>query len=177
MPDSTKKETGKEEKFVEYVFRLAQKDTGFAAKMRRADNRVTEDYAWEFLAPWVDLSIDSRRLPYALVGAAVCREKTAADGSRGIGSLLAASCTENTDNGASRLRRLLACDSVVDACHVLRQMLKFLQSRCPGEISYARLLKELMQFAYGNGDRTKQKWAMDFYNNIAADDNKDANNE
>lgn len=158
----------REDNFVEYVSRIAQNDTGFAAKMRRADNRDTEDYAWEILAGWgIDLQNDFERLPYALVGAAICREKNMTVGEKGIGALLAESCGENSDQGGARLRRLLACDNVREACMVLRQIVRLLQARKPGELSYSRLLKDLMYFTRGGAERVKQGWAMDFYNVVS----------
>lgn len=172
MPEIGSRKT-REKAFVDYVIALAQKDTGYAAKMRRADNRVTEDYAWEFLAPWINLQNDNERLPYALIGAAICREKPAHDGDSGIGQELAKRCKDIKDQGSSRLRRLLSCDSVPEACRILRQMIKFLQAQETGKISYARLLGELIDFGHEKSERVKQTWAMDFYNNLDTSTSKD----
>lgn len=158
------KET-REKLFVEHVIKKAREDTGYAAMLRRGDNPDTEYYAWEALASFIDLQNDNERIPYALVGAAICRVKPQKDGEAGIGEALAKCYMDNRDQGNLRLRRLLSCDSVREACGILRQILTLIQSRYPELLSYTRLLDDLGKFgkSYWRRDKVKQNWAMDFY--------------
>ena len=61
--------------FVAFVLKRSQEDAGFAARLRRADNPDTEDQSWGILAAFVNLERDAERLPYAVIGAALCRFK------------------------------------------------------------------------------------------------------
>ncbi|MEK9150269.1 MAG: type I-E CRISPR-associated protein Cse2/CasB, partial [Candidatus Desantisbacteria bacterium] len=86
--------------------------------------------------------------------------KPVVDGSMGIGRAIAA-CYEDgnkSDSAKSKLRRLLACDSVQEACVILRPLLSLISSKGV-RLCYRQLLKELLYF----GERTKEKWAIDFY--------------
>lgn len=163
MNDSQEEKMNREKAFVEYVFKRKEEDTGYSAKMRRGDNPDTEYYAYEVLAPFVDLQKDEKRLPYALVGAAICREKSKTDGKDGLGEALAKCFGENKDQGNLRMRRLLSCESVQEICLILRQMIRLLQSRAPGNLDYSQLLLDLQKFGYKNPNSIKQKWAMQFY--------------
>lgn len=155
--------------FVAHVLQRAKVDTGFAARMRRADNTDTEYQAWGELAAFnVNLELDRERLPFSIVGAALCREKPEQDGKYSIGASLA-SCFEQTpgnpgDNpGVSRLRRILACNTIREICQVLRPMLHFVAEKSTRPLSYAGLLRDLLFFESANGSRIKRRWAMDFF--------------
>ena len=155
----------KEKEFVKHVIKKAGEDTGYVAMLRRGDNPDTEYYAWEALARFIDLQNDRERIPYALVGAAICRVKPQKDGEAGIGEALAKCCKDNRDEGNMRLRRLLSCDNIQEVCRILRQVLTLIQSRQPELLSYSRLLDDLYKFGKSSWRRNKvkQNWAMDFY--------------
>lgn len=157
---SLKKSRG--QNFVEYVLGRMKNDSAFGAALRRADNPATESQAWEYLASWCDLDKDWDRRPFETVAAAIAGAKPDIDGSFGIGKAIAA-CYEdgNTSDAAkSKLRRLLACNSVKEACVILRPLLSLIASRGV-RLNYGQLLNELIYF--GDGEKAKVKWAVDFY--------------
>lgn len=154
--------------FVEYALGRMKEDTGFGAALRRADNPATEYQAWENLVPWCDLDKAWERLPFATIAAALARAKPERDGHQSLGRALAA-CYEDgnqSDNAKSKLRRLLACDSVEEACRVLRPLLSLMASKEKAHLDHGSLLDDLLWF----GDRTKQRWAMDFFGRRGDDD-------
>lgn len=163
------------ERFVNYVFERAARDTGFAAKMRRADNPATEDQSWATLAAFeVDLGRDSERLPFAVVGAAICRSNSSTDGENGIGAALASSYEvadiEHVEKAAeSRLRRLLACASTAELCQILRPVLRLVADKSRLSLSYARLLADMLRFESRYQEDIKKRWAMDFYGTYQRD--------
>ena len=87
MADENKQ---KEPSLVAKVFARCKNDKGFAATLKRADNPDTAYQAWEILATYgVPLDKDFKRLPYALVLAAVARSSNDQDGKLGLGAALA----------------------------------------------------------------------------------------
>ena len=158
-------QTSREERFVAFVLKRSQEDTGFAARLRRADNPDTEYQSWDTLAAFgVNLEQDAERLPFALVGAALCRIKPERDGTASLGMALR-SCFEDTEQGAVRLRRLRACDSSEEACRIVRPMLTLIAAKTRKPLNFARLLKELLRFGGSVSERIKIRWAQDFYRN------------
>ena len=150
------------QEFVNFALSRMLKDTAYGAALRRADNPATQTQAWEYLARWCDIDKDWERQPFAAIAAAVARAKPKTDGSLGIGKALTA-CYEDgnqADPAKARLRRLLACTSAEEACDILRPILSLIASRGV-RLSYGQLLNELLYF--GDGERTKTKWAVDFY--------------
>lgn len=157
---SLKKSRG--QSFVEYVLGRMKNDSAFGAALRRADNPATESQAWEYLASWCDLDKDWDRRPFETVAAAIAGAKPGVDGFFGIGKAIA-ECYEDgnkSDAAKSKLRRLLACNSVKEACVILRPLLSLIASRGV-RLNYGQLLNELIYF--GDGEKAKEKWAMDFY--------------
>lgn len=159
-------ETIKEERssrgrsFVSFVLDRMKTDTAFRAALRRADNPATEYQSWEILSAWCDLEKDCDRRPFTVVAAALARSKPEKDGPWGIGPAIAA-CYEkrNEDDAArSKLRRLLACSTVEEACNILRPLLSLIASR-GGKVSYADLLDQLLYF----NEKTRLRWAAEFY--------------
>lgn len=158
---------GREHDFIEYVLGRMKNDNAFGAALRRADNPATEYQSWEYLAGWCDLEKAWERRPFATIASAIASAKPAADGSLGIGKAIAA-CYEDgnkSDSAKSKLRRLLACDSTEEVCVVLRPLLSLIASRGV-HLSYGQLLNELLYF----GEKTKEKWAVDFYGRRRGDD-------
>ena len=69
-----------------------------------------------------------------------------------------------------RLRRLLACESLNEACQVLRPMLSLVRSKGV-RLDYARLLQDLRSFSFGKdvAQKTRRLWVSDFYRKAADD--------
>lgn len=157
-----KKNQSKEEAFVDYIIQLWQADSGAGAALKRADNPDTEYQSWEILAKFVDLENKHQRLPYALIGAALARGKVESSGKDGIGTALAR-CYEDgreNDQAKAKMRRLLACENVQEACRVVRSILRLMESKGKmNQLDWARLLRDLVYF----GERTKIRWTKDFY--------------
>lgn len=169
MDNEKEKKTGRQEKFVEFVIGLCQKDKGAAAALRRADNPATEYQSWEYLAGFnIDLENQFERIPYATIAAAISRAKAERNGSAGIGKAIAYCYDDKSasDQAKARLRRLLACDSVKEACRILRPLFSLIDSKAAVTIDYSRLLKDLIDFGY-DSNKVKTKWATDFYRHAA----------
>ena len=147
--------------FVAETIKRCSADNAYRAAMRRADNPDTAAMAWEYLVSWCDISKEYERLPFALIGAAIAREKTAANGTKNLGELFRACCKDenDTEREKRRFRRIISCDSVAELCEVLRSTLMYFQGTVPGEIDYESLLKDILFF----GERVKLKWAGSFF--------------
>ncbi|NLE25357.1 MAG: type I-E CRISPR-associated protein Cse2/CasB [Clostridiaceae bacterium] len=149
--------------FVEYVINRLSSDNAFGARLRRADNRATEYQSWEYLVKWCDIEKPWERLPFALVAAALAKAKPKANGYLGIGKGIS-HCyddKQNSDAAKAKLRRLLACNSIEDAVHVLRPLLSLVQSKGV-PLDYGKLLDELQWFGT-YGEKQKLRWANEFF--------------
>lgn len=156
----------KTERFVAHVLDRCARDTGFAARLRRADNPDTEYQSYAILAAFgVDIEKDHERLPFALVGAALARLQSPRDGAASLGRALK-SCFEDGEQGDPRLRRLLACDRQDELCRILRPLLSLLASKGTQPLCHARLLRELLAFNL-NAQRVKLGWAKAYYGDQA----------
>ncbi len=157
--------TSKSQAFVEYIIDRIAKNKGFAAALKRADNPATEYQSWEYLAAFnIDLEKPWERLPFATVAAAIAKEKSAHNGNEGIGRAIA-KCYDDgnqSDQAKAKLRRLLACDSVEEACRILRPLFSLIASRGNSSLNYARLLEQLLKFHW-ESERIKSQWAQEFY--------------
>lgn len=164
--------TEKSQNFVNATIEKCQKDKGLAAALKRADNPATEYQCWEHLAAfYIDLEKDYQRLPYATIAAAIAKSKTERDGNVGIGRAIAL-CYEDgnaSDQAKAKLRRLLACESVDEACRILRPLFSLIDAKAGVNLDYARLLKELLDFHWHN-QRVKSRWAQDFYQRISEEE-------
>lgn len=161
MADENKQ---KEPSLVANVFARCKNDKGFAATLKRADNPDTAYQAWEILSTFgVPLDKEFKRLPYALVFAAIAKSSKEKDGNLGLGAALANAYQDDggrdRDAAKAKLRRILACDDVVEVCRVLRPILQLICSRGVG-ISFEKLLKDLIFF---NPEKTLACWAQDFF--------------
>ncbi|MCI6531122.1 MAG: type I-E CRISPR-associated protein Cse2/CasB [Mesosutterella sp.] len=140
-------------------------DKGIAANLRQADNPVTSYKAWPTL---IRGGIDIRRPDrdaYFVIAAALARGKVQQDGTQNLGEALKASFNADSENqGEPRLRRLLSCDTVDEACQILRPIIRLIQSRKKASLSYSRLLMDLKLFQFdAYRDRVKETWAWNFY--------------
>lgn len=171
MENTASVQKSKGEAFADYVIKRIGEDKAFGAALRRADNAATEYQAWEYLIGWCDIEKPWERLPFSTIAAALARARPAKDGFLGIGQAIAA-CYEagrDSDPAKARLRRLLACDSIEEACRVLRSMLSLIQSKGK-PLCYGKLLDELLWF----GEKQKLRWASGFYGRRETDDRDDA---
>lgn len=153
------------ERFVAYIIEKMQRDNGFAARLRRADNPATEYQSWELLADFgVDLEKDWERMPFCTIGAALAKAKPDQDGGVSLGAAIAA-CYEDgaqSNQARTRLRRLLACSTVAEACLILRSMLALINSRGV-KLDFSQLLEQLLWYAGNGQERVRSRWAQDFY--------------
>ncbi len=167
------------EKFVKFVIERMQRDNGFAARLRRADNPATEYQSWELLADFgIDLEKEWERLPYCTVGAALAKAKPEKDGSITLGGAIAA-CYEDgaqSNQARTRLRRLLACSSTAEACQILRPLLALINSRGV-KLDFSQLLEQLRWFSGSGQERTRSRWAQDFYRRTGAASTQGDGNE
>ncbi|MGC8774928.1 MAG: type I-E CRISPR-associated protein Cse2/CasB [Chlorobaculum sp.] len=171
------KKTGRPEKFVEFVIGLCQKDKGAAAALRRADNPATEYQSWEYLAGFnIDLEKPYERIPYAAIAAAIARAKAERNGSAGIGKAIAYCYKDRSksEQAKARLRRLLACDSVEEACRILRPLFSLIDSKAAVTLDYAKLLDQLLWFNLDPNSK-KTTWATDFYRHAAETETEEVN--
>lgn len=146
--------------FVDFVISRVKTDTGYAAALRRADNPSTAPMAWEYLVPWCDISIDRERMAFSIVAAAIARQKPDSDGSADMGQLLRSIVISGDDDSEKRrLQRLLACDSTLDICEVIRPILKYVQGKAAMAIDYSRLLEDLLFW----DERKRLSWARSFF--------------
>ncbi len=170
---SDKKSPGKGLAFVDYVINRCQADKGLRAALTRADNPATEYQSWEVLAGFhVNLEYENQRLPYATIGAAIARAKAETNGTVSIGQALAG-CYEkgkDDDQAKAKLRRLLACDSVAEACRIVRPLLSLIESKSTRPLDYAGLLNDLLWFGHADSqNRIKARWAQNFYGKSIAE--------
>lgn len=153
--------------FVDYIISRCQAGKGVRAALKRADNPVTEYQSWEILAGFhIDLEYENQRLPHAMIAAAIARADIQQNGAMGIGQAIARCYEEgnDSDQAKAKLRRLLACDSVPEACRILRPLLGLVESRSSLILNYAGLLWDLLSFGHEDSQqRIKARWAQDFY--------------
>jgi CRISPR system Cascade subunit CasB len=153
--------------FVDYIINRCQADNGLRAALKRADNPATEYQSWEVLAGFhINLEYENQRLPHAAIAAAIARAKIEENGAARIGQAIAR-CYEDgnaSDQAKAKLRRLLACDSVPEACRILRPLFSLIEAKGNIVLDYASLLDDLLWFSHDESrTRIKARWAQDFY--------------
>jgi len=149
------------QRFINYAISRVDTDRAMGAKLRRADNPDTEYQSWEYFARFdVNLENKSERRAFATVAAALARAKPNSDGNLGIGRAIALSYNDGNkdDQAKARLRRLLACDTSIEACYILRPLLRLVASKGKS-VKFGQLLRDLLYFS----ERTKERWAQDFF--------------
>lgn len=166
-PTTGQVKNSKSQHFVDYIINRCQANNGLRAALKRADNPATEYQSWEVLAGFqVNLEYENQRLPYATIAAAIARTEPDHNGNIKIGQAIAR-CYEDgnaSDQAKAKLRRLLACDSVAEACRILRPIFSLIEARGGLVLDYARLLDDLLWFSHDDSQlRIKARWAQDFY--------------
>lgn len=150
--------------FVEKVIARLKDDTGFRAAMTRADNPSTAGQAWRFLLELgnVDLENEQETKAFALVGAAMARERTESNGSQSLGRALQMCNVEPgkiDESVERRLRRILACNSRKELLPVLRQIIRYVQKCEKVSLDYELLLRDILYF----NEKVKIRWASEYY--------------
>lgn len=160
-----KGQAGRGERFVAGVIQQCKDDKGLAARLRRADNPATEYQSWELLTRYgVDLERENQRLPFATVAAAIAKAKPEQNGTLSLGWAIAA-CYEDgrdSDQAKARLRRLLACNDLPEACRILRPLFSLIESKAGRPLDYVRLLRQLRKFPF-DVQQVRAQWAQEFY--------------
>jgi len=161
----------KSEQFVTFIIGLIQNNNAAAAALKRADNPATEYQSWEYLARFIDIDKNQERLPYATIASALAKAKAERNGTVQIGEAIARCYGDGKENeqAKAKLRRLLACDSVEEACRVLRPLFSLINSKTGIPLDYSALLQDLYWF-HINGQRAKSKWAQNFYRHYSIDE-------
>ncbi len=166
LPQKAKTIGGQHLAYVNYIISRC-KNNGIRAALKRADNPVTEYQSWEVLAGFqINLAFENQRLPYATIGAAIARAKIESNGTAKIGYAIARCYDDGnaSDQAKAKLRRLLACDSVPEACRILRPLLELIEARGHTSVDYAALLNDLLWFSNDDSQMCiKARWAQDFY--------------
>lgn len=156
--------------YVDYIIHCCESNHSTRAVLKRADNPATEYQSWEILAGFqTDLELEQQRLPYAIIAAAIARTKTTENGRVSIGPAIAQCYEEgcDSDQAKAKLRRLLGCDSTVEACHILRPLLGLIESKVGIHLNYVALLDDLLWL--DDEDRKTQiraGWAQQFYGRL-----------
>ncbi len=158
------KKTSRELAFTQFIIECL-KNNGSAAALRRADNSKTEYQSWDILVGFnIDLDKPWERLPFATIAAAMSKAKIEHNGSLKIGQAIARCYDDGkeSDQAKAKLRRLLACDSVEEACRVLRPLFSLINNKVTAPLDFAQLLNDLRWFN-NNHQKIKSQWAQDFY--------------
>lgn len=168
--------TSRSAALVNYVFQRCQQDKGFAARLRRGDNPMTEYQCWDTLTAFgVNLEFVNERLPFALTAAAIARSSQKTNGGMKLGQAIARAFDEGnqSDQARARLRRLLACHDIEELCRILRPLLSLIQSRGAQQMDYASLLEDMCWFDSATV-RVKARWAQQFYGKSFAETQEEA---
>lgn len=154
--------------FVTYIIERIKIDKRMKAVLKRADNQATEYQCWEYLAAFINLEKDYERLPYATIAAAIAKAEVTHNGYLGIGKAIASCYYDNggneSDQAKTKLRRLLACDSVKEVCRILRPIFSLMRAKNVVGLNFAELLQDLLRFKWEDSrQRIKTCWAQNFY--------------
>ena len=183
--ESIKSKKDRAENFVNDVMDFCRKDNKAAlAALKGADNPNKQQKSFHYLAQfYIECNDSNEWLPYAPIAAAIAQAGTKENGDIGIGRVIA-HCYGTSTTGekkeidtqaVSKLRRLLACDSLDEVARVLRPLFRLINAKGLSKtINYISLLRDLENFHLDwSKERTKQNWARDFYGRLAEKDAQD----
>jgi CRISPR system Cascade subunit CasB len=148
------KTSEKSNNFVSYILKAIKYDIH---KIKKADNEDLQFMAWEHLSKFIDLNNERDSCCYSLIAANIARSKRTSDTELSIGSVIKI-IYKNENTAKQKLKRILDCDSSIEVCGWLKQLLHNAAEKNIS-INYARLLDDLIYF----NDNVKKKWAMDFF--------------
>ncbi len=168
----------KYENFVKHIIDLYKRDKKAEVDLKKGDNKNLSYKSWQHLIKFnIDIENDKDRIVYGLIATNIVKNKLDKDGKDSIGIALS-KCYENKnqdnkdDNqGEVKLMRLLACDSYYELCQVLKYYLPFIEEKAKGILSYSILLKDILYF----NEKTKAKWASDFFKKAKKEGDNDTN--
>lgn len=155
----------RDHRFVDAIVLRCTENKGLAARLRRADNPATEYQSWDVLgALGIDLERDYQRLPHVVVAAAIAKSKATSNGNLTLGCAIADCYDDGRESNQAkmRLRRLLSCDDLTEACRILRPILSLIDSKVGRPLDYVRLLRQLRSFP-SHSQSIKAQWAQEFY--------------
>lgn len=165
MNDQEIKKISRGEKFVGYICNIIAANSAKCAALKRADNPALEYQSWEILSRFgVDLTHPQERRVFSSIAAMVAKAKIIKDGHQDIGAAIA-NCYEGkseNDQALSKLRRLIACNSIEELCSVLRPLHQLILSKQDSTLNYGRLLDEIIRFQWKPLD-IKAIWSQNFY--------------
>lgn len=149
------------------ISRVNQDDSAFRAAMSRADNPTLESCAWEYLVPFCNIEFESDRQAFAIVGAAIAKNRPEQDTEFSFGRSLASICENDDDKEREgrRLRRLVSCSDVAELLPVIRPILNYLAAK-GAKIGYHKLLNDLLFW----NKKTQLRWVNDFYGKTISDE-------
>lgn len=168
--NTTEKPKDRSSAFVQGMVELCTRSKGARAALRRSLSPEQESGSWIYLSPWIDLTDTKERKIHVLIAGMLASEKTVGAGSLSLGKALRLAVKDrkkkeeakNQTPEDPRFRRLLATDDIDDALLVLRPIMQFIQSRCPGQLDYSSVLRDLKFY----GERVRARWAQDFFRGI-----------
>lgn len=153
--------------FVQNMIELCKRSNAARSALRRSVSPEQEVFIYVYLSPWIDLTDIRKRKIYTLVASMLASEKDVSSGSLSLGKALQFAVKKRIKKDSSnkeppldpRFRRLLATDGVDDALLVLRPIISLIQARCPGQLDYISLLRDLEWY----DERVRVRWARDFF--------------
>lgn len=167
--ESTKENTvtTRNERFVNYLLETCNNSKGFAAKLRRADNPISEYQSWELLARFgIDLNNDYQRVTFVTISAVIARSRANTNGNMTLGFAIAESYKDNkgndSDQAKARLLRLLTCRNSLETCRILKPLFSLIHSKVSLPLDYIHILNQLSFFDKYQ-QSIKAQWAQEFY--------------
>jgi CRISPR system Cascade subunit CasB len=155
------------QKFVDYIIQRIERSSGDAAALKRAGNPNTEYQSWEILAGFgVRLDSENERLPFATIAADIACVHPTCNGKTKISQAIALCYSDGhkSDQAKAKLRRLLACDTITEACRILRPLFSLISSKSVITLNYVDLLDQLLWYHDDDSRQlTKICWAQNFY--------------
>src|SRR5690606_4048040 len=124
----------------------------------------TEYQSWDILGSLgIDLELEYQRVPCITVASSIARSKALSNGQLALGKAIAKCYDDDrkSEQAVARLRRLLACDDIVEVCRVLRPVMTLIDSKLGQPVDYIRLLRQLRRFPF-YPQPVKAQWAQEF---------------